>query len=184
MEISGFYKEVIEKLNKNDVSFLLVGGLAVGFHGYARFTGDMDLWIDPSNDNLTKLGASLVDLAYSEKVVNEIMNARPVDHPTPIRIFSEDSRFKVDLMTSIFYEPLTFRACSKRAVQTKLSGYTLPVIGIKDLIEIKSNVKRPKGNLKDLVDAQELRKILDRGNTLDIEKKPSLFKRWFRKSEK
>jgi hypothetical protein len=46
MEISGFYKEVIEKLNKNDVSFLLVGGLAFGFHGYARFTGDMDLWID------------------------------------------------------------------------------------------------------------------------------------------
>jgi len=59
METSGFYKEVIEKLNKNDVEFLLVGGLAVGFHGYARFTGDMNLWINPAEDNLKKLGRAL-----------------------------------------------------------------------------------------------------------------------------
>jgi hypothetical protein len=42
MEIEGFYKEVLESLTTNKVEYLLVGGLAVGFHGYARFTGDMD----------------------------------------------------------------------------------------------------------------------------------------------
>ncbi|MEM8940257.1 MAG: hypothetical protein AAGC64_13030 [Bacteroidota bacterium] len=86
-------------------------------------------------------------------------------------------------MTSIFYEPLTFNACNQRAVKNDLGGFTLPVIGIKDLIEIKSNVKRYDGNLKDLVDAQELRKILDRGETIDIEKKSSI-KRIFKKPGK
>lgn len=172
MEISGFYKEVIEKLNKNNVEFLLVGGLAVGFHGYARYTGDMDLWINPINDNLDRLGNALIDLKYSKDVIKEIMASRPIDHPTPIRLFSEDDKFKVDLMTSIFYEPLTFSACINRAIKNDLGGYILPVIDIRDLIAIKSNVKRYDGNLKDLVDAQELRKILHRGETKDIEKNP------------
>lgn len=173
MEISGFYREVIEKLNKNNVEFLLVGGLAVGFHGYARFTGDMDLWINPTSDNLDRLGNALIDLKYSKDVVKEIMSSRPIDHPTPIRIFSEDDKFKVDLMTSIFYEPLTFSACTERAVKNDLGGHILPVIDIRDLIAIKSNVKRYDGNLKDLVDAEELRKILARGETKAIEKKTS-----------
>lgn len=59
MEIEGFYKEVLEQLTNNKVEFLLVGGLAVGFHGYARFTGDMDLWLKPSHDNLERLGNAL-----------------------------------------------------------------------------------------------------------------------------
>lgn len=184
MEITGFYKEVIDSLNKNHVEFLLVGGLAVGFHGYARFTGDMDLWINPISKNLNRLGDALMDLKYSKDVVKDIMASRPIDHPTPIRIFSEDDQFKVDLMTSIFYEPLTFSACNIRAVKNDLGGYTLPIIGLKDLIEIKSNVKRYDGNLKDLVDAQELRNILDRGKTVVIDKKPPVMRRSFKKPGK
>ena len=181
MEIEGFYKEVLEQLIKNEVEFLLVGGLAVGFHGYARFTGDMDLWLKPSNDNLERLGNALGDLNYSKKIVDDIIESRPIDHPTPIRIFSEDDKFKVDLMTSIFYEPLTFEKCYERAKVQKLESFNLPIISLKDLIEIKSNVKRYDGSLKDVVDAQELRKILERGEAKTINKQQSLFKRIFKK---
>lgn len=179
MEISGFYREVIEKFNENGVEFLLVGGLAVGFYGYARYTGDMDLWINPSQQNLARLGKSLSDLKYTQDVIDEILTSRPVDHPTPIRLFSEDDQLKIDLMTSILYEPLTFSACRERAVSYDLGGHVLPVIGIRDLIEIKRNVKRYDGNLKDLVDAEELLKILDRREPKAriIEHKPSLLQR-------
>lgn len=181
MEIDGFYKEVLEQLKKNKVEFLLVGGLAVGFHGYARFTGDMDLWINPSAENLQRLGNALSDLKYSKDVVNNILESRPIDHPTPIRIFSEDDKFKVDFMTTIFYEPLTFNKCFERAKVQKLDSFDLPIIGLKDLIEIKSNVKRYDGDMKDLVDAQELRKILERGESKIIDKKSSLVKRLFKR---
>ena len=180
MDISGFYKEVIEKLNEDNVEFLLVGGLAVGFHGYARFTGDMDLWLNPSGENLNRLGKALSNLKYSRDVIEDILKSRPVEHPTPIRLFSEDEKFKVDLMTTIFYERLTFQACNLRAVKHDVGGHRLRIIGLKDLIDIKSNVKRYDGNLKDLVDAQELRKILERGKTLEIQKNPSVINKLFK----
>lgn len=181
MEIEGFYKEALEQLIRNEVDFLLVGGLAVGFHGYARFTGDMDLWTNPSSDNLQRLDNTLTDLKYAKGVVNDIIESRPIDHPTSIRIFYEDDKFKVDLMTSIFYEPLTFDKCYERAKTQKLDSFNLPIIGVKDLIEIKSNVKRYDGSMKDLVDAQKLKKILERSETKAIDKKPSKFKRLFKK---
>ena len=184
MEIEGFYKEVIDKLSKRKVDFLLVGGLAVGFHGHARFTGDMDLWINPENKNMERLGEALVDLKYTKDVVAQILKERPIDHPTPIRVWSEGESFKVDLMTSIYYEPLTFEACKVKAVIQDLGATKLPVIGLKELIEIKSNVKRYDGNMKDLVDAHELRKILARSESKTIEKKPSTLKKIFKKKNK
>lgn len=35
------FKEFIELLNKHDVEYLLIGGYALGIHGYPRYTGDM-----------------------------------------------------------------------------------------------------------------------------------------------
>lgn len=177
MEIEGFYEEVIVNLDENDVEFLLVGGLAVGFYGYARFTGDMDLWINPSTQNLKKLEVALQALGFASHAIESILEARPIDHPTPIRLFSEDDRFKVDLMTTIYYEPLTFQACYERAQILAIGKNRLRVIGIKDLIDIKSNVQRADGNIKDLVDAHELRKILERRDVIDIGEKESFIRR-------
>jgi hypothetical protein len=128
-----------------------------------------------------RLRNALKDLKYSQDIETEIMNSWPIDHPTPIRIFSDDDNFKVDLMTTTFYEPMTFDKCYERAKTLKLEKFNLPIIGIKDLIEIKSNVNHADGNLKDLVDAQELRKILERGEVKTIEKQPAKLKKLFRK---
>ena len=46
--------EIIKELLENQVSFLLIGGYAVIFHGYNRTTGDMDLWLEPTNQNKEK----------------------------------------------------------------------------------------------------------------------------------
>src|SRR5438445_8377336 len=45
------FREFIALLNSHKVRFLIVGGHAVTFHGYPRYTGDLDVWvaIDPSN---------------------------------------------------------------------------------------------------------------------------------------
>lgn len=42
MELNQDLKEFIELLNNNNVKYLVVGGYAVGFHGYPRYTGDID----------------------------------------------------------------------------------------------------------------------------------------------
>ena len=39
------FKEFLQLLNSKEVEFLVIGGYAVGYHGYPRATGDMDIWI-------------------------------------------------------------------------------------------------------------------------------------------
>jgi len=44
------FKEFLELLNKNQVDYLIVGGYAVITHGYPRYTGDLDIWINATPD--------------------------------------------------------------------------------------------------------------------------------------
>jgi len=46
--------EFIEILNRNSVEFVIVGGIALAYYGFPRFTGDLDIWIRPSIDNAKK----------------------------------------------------------------------------------------------------------------------------------
>ena len=45
------FKEFLRLLDANRVEYLLIGGYAVGYHGYPRATGDIDIWIarNPAN---------------------------------------------------------------------------------------------------------------------------------------
>lgn len=45
------FKEFLKLLNARDVAYLLVGGYAVGYHGYPRTTADMDIWVKNSSEN-------------------------------------------------------------------------------------------------------------------------------------
>lgn len=49
------HQRLLASLTNRRVNFLLVGGYAVIYHGYKRTTGDMDIWLEPSNDNKLKL---------------------------------------------------------------------------------------------------------------------------------
>jgi DNA polymerase II small subunit/DNA polymerase delta subunit B len=44
--LSKDFKEFIELLNGHNVRYLVVGGYAVAFHGYPRYTKDLDVWIE------------------------------------------------------------------------------------------------------------------------------------------
>lgn len=44
------FNEFLGLLIKEKVEFLLIGGFAVAYHGYVRYTGDMDVWINATPD--------------------------------------------------------------------------------------------------------------------------------------
>lgn len=60
------HQEIIKVLLKHHVDFILIGGLAVIYHGYGRTTGDMDLWIKPTNENKHKLLNALSEAGYDK----------------------------------------------------------------------------------------------------------------------
>lgn len=45
------FQEFVRLLDAKGVKYLVIGGYAVGFHGYPRYTGDIDflMAIDPQN---------------------------------------------------------------------------------------------------------------------------------------
>lgn len=53
--------EFIETLNGNRVEFVIIGGIALAFYGYPRFTGDLDIWIRPSSENVEKAFKAIED---------------------------------------------------------------------------------------------------------------------------
>jgi predicted nucleotidyltransferase len=55
LDISG----ILAELNRDGVEFLVIGGVAVGFHGYVRATKDIDIVPAPDPRNLAKLARLL-----------------------------------------------------------------------------------------------------------------------------
>lgn len=48
------HKQLLKRLIEFKIDFILIGGYAVNFHGYNRVTGDMDVWLKPTDENRDK----------------------------------------------------------------------------------------------------------------------------------
>ncbi|MCA9600491.1 MAG: hypothetical protein R3A78_14340 [Polyangiales bacterium] len=59
MNLNGDFKEFLKLFVAHRVKFLLVGAQALAVHGRPRFTGDLDVWIERSDDNAAKVVAAL-----------------------------------------------------------------------------------------------------------------------------
>lgn len=49
--LSQDFREFVELLIKHKAEYLIVGGYAVGIHGHPRYTGDLDIWLNPTESN-------------------------------------------------------------------------------------------------------------------------------------
>src|SRR5436305_2705910 len=58
-------REFLKLLNSARVEYLLIGGYAVGYYGYPRATGDLDIWIAVSQTNAHKLMQVLEAFGFS-----------------------------------------------------------------------------------------------------------------------
>ena len=65
------FKEFIELLNSNEVKYLLVGGYATAFHGYPRFTQDIDFWVWASPENSQRIKKVLIEFGFSTLAITE-----------------------------------------------------------------------------------------------------------------
>ena len=51
MPLNKDLREFLELLNSNAVEYLVVGAFAVAFHGFPRYTADLDLLVRPTAEN-------------------------------------------------------------------------------------------------------------------------------------
>ena len=139
------FKEFIESLNSKGVEYLIVGGYAVSFHGYPRYTGDMDVWVGTSKDNAMKLVLALKDFGMDS------LGLKAEDFVTPDTFVQLGyAPYRIDIITTLSDAP--FSDCLTRAVVVKREGVTLRFIGLDDLKQVKRLAGRPK----DLIDLENL----------------------------
>lgn len=59
-------REFIESLNALDVRFLIVGAFAVAYHGYFRYTSDIDIFVDRSTENAQRVWQAVQQFGFAD----------------------------------------------------------------------------------------------------------------------
>ncbi len=139
------FKDFLQLLNSYQVEYLLIGGYAVGYHGYPRATGDMDIWIAIALQNAEKVVAALKEFGFD---VPELSVEMFLQEKQVIRMGVPP--IKIDITTSI--SGVSFAECYAERVVEVLDGVQVNLISLKHL---KVN-KKASGRLKDLTDLQNL----------------------------
>lgn len=68
-QLQADFKDFLRLLNAHRVEYLLIGGYAVGYHGYPRATVDLDVWIARTGDNAQRTVAVLHEFGFTDPVL-------------------------------------------------------------------------------------------------------------------
>jgi len=143
--LSKDFKEFIELLNAHNVRYLVVGGYAVAFHGYPRYTKDLDVWIELSPENADNIIKTMEAFGFGS------LGLKPEDFLESDQIIQLGyPPNRIDILTTL--KEVQFEACYKERVELKIQGIKINFI---DLENLKRN-KRATGRPQDLADAENL----------------------------
>ena len=143
------FRELLRLLGVHDVKYLIVGGYAVAYHGYVRPTGDIDIWIERSQENAQRIHGALKEFGFD----------MPALQPS---LFLEADRIvrlgypplRVEILMSV--SGVEFAACYERRVEDVLEeARGAEPVSIISLNCLKQN-KRASGRHKDLSDLEHL----------------------------
>jgi hypothetical protein len=145
MNLEADLREFIELLNALKVRYIVVGAFAVAYHGYPRYTGDIDLFIELSSEN-------------AQAIVNAIQQFGFGDLGLSTEDFLQEDQViqlgvapnRIDLLT--FLSGVEFQEAWATRVQGEIAGLSVPVIS-KELL--KKN-KAASGRSQDIADLEYL----------------------------
>jgi len=159
------YKTIFRELNESGTDYLVVGGLAVNFHGIPRMTYDIDLMILLEPDNILKMVGKITEWGYRPKIpVNPQALA---DHTIrdlwikekgmkALNFYSETLPIgEIDILID---SPIPYHELKSRAIAVEIQEIKIPTVSIRDLIDLKTKA----GRNQDLSDIEYLKIILEK----------------------
>lgn len=150
MKMSADFADFLKLLTERKVDYLIIGGYAVGHYGYVRNTGDLDIWIRISDENLERAAGALDEFGYAPKE-----DSLPF-LKTPGKIIRMGMPpFRLEVSTTI--DGVEFDDCYNRRETVQQGDILINFISYKDLLINK----KASGRLKDLADVEELEQIYE-----------------------
>ncbi len=148
MILSKDFEDFVALLNQHKVTYMVIGGYALAFHGKPRHTGDLDIWIDLSDDNAEKMVNVINDFGMASLGLQKIDflqkgGITQIGYP-PLRI---------DILNEI--DGVDFSAAYSNKLIIDIEGLQANYIGLNDLIKNKQT----SGRKQDLTDVNALNKL-------------------------
>ena len=136
------FRDILSAFNAEGVEYLVVGAYALAAHGLPRATGDLDLWVNPHQDNADRVRRALVRFGAPTA------DLRPDDFTRPDVIFQVGvSPRRVDVLTTI--DGVEFATAWQDRLTASLGDLDVPVLSREHLIRNRRACGRPK-DLADL----------------------------------
>jgi len=149
MTLEKDFEDFVRLLNKFNVAYMVVGGYALALHGKPRHTGDLDIWIEVSQDNAVKLVMVLKEFGMESLGLEKSDFLKPgyisqIGYP-PLRI---------DILNSI--DGISFSDASIGMQKIYLEDdLVVNYIGLDDFLVNK----QASGRKQDLADIREIKKM-------------------------
>jgi len=139
------FKEFIESLNADQVRYLVIGGDAVALHGHPRYTKDLDVWVECSQENALALLKALENFGMGS------LGLTADDFLVPDQVVQLGyPPNRIDILMGA--SGIEFGDCYPHREIVVLDGVEVNFI---DLENLKKN-KKASGRLQDLADLENL----------------------------
>jgi hypothetical protein len=143
------FRDFLVYLNQYHVEYILVGGYAVILRGYSRSTGDMDIWVNRTEENFIRIQKAIIDFGIPAEAIPK---SNFFSDQYDVFSFGKPP-YAIELMTKI--KGLnSFEEAFDLATLEKVDAIEIRVIHLKHLIE----AKKASGRYRDLNDIENLPK--------------------------
>ena len=150
------YKEMLSLLQDRKVEFIVVGAYGLAAHGFPRSTGDIDIWVNPTEVNALRVYAALAEFGAP------LSGITPKDFTQPGVVFQIGvAPCRIDILTRISGD-IAFEDAVVRKSEVTVGDISFPVLSREDLIANK----KATGRSKDLLDVEQLLQM-DSGKAKD-----------------
>ncbi len=150
--------DLLLALTNAEVEFVIIGGVAVGVHGFARATKDLDIVPAPTSENMERLAQALTTIGAQHIGVGDFSPEEfPFDPTDPVQL-QEGANFRLDtshgpldIMQWVagIDADLAYSELAPKALTVAFRDTEIQVCNLDHLVAMKHAAGRPQ-DLEDL----------------------------------
>ncbi len=125
------FLELMKSFERNDVEYIIIGGIAINLHGFARNTQDIDIFINPDKENIQKLKNALKEV-FDDPEIDEI-TFEELQKYSVIR-YGTEYGFYIDIISAIGEK---FKFSDLEFEKRVIEGTEIKFAGLKSLYKMK-----------------------------------------------